>query len=199
VSRTVRFWGLFHLVPQLTRPIRPGANPLLHEEAGGYRINDFEKYGPGPKTAKLGPSVAQSLAQPLPKSGPTPAPSLGTRQALKKERENLDKRERNGSIFPSQSFSSPRPPTLLNTAPLDIAIRDFSQEFGDEVHISENIAQVRGLWERSGLPEQTFVLALYQARADTRKAMGSTLIDNKAAYFFKLLREQVRAKEEPMA
>ena len=71
---------------------------------------------------------------------------------------------------------------------------DYSREWGDESHLAANITQALRLYHLSGLPEETFVNLLYEARRRTRQYQGRQglgVIENKMAYFFQTLRNMI--------
>lgn len=73
-------------------------------------------------------------------------------------------------------------------------ILDYSRELGDPLHGPANVTQAGALWQNSGLPEEAFVAQLYVARQRVRLYQGKQglgHIENKMAYFFRVLRELV--------
>lgn len=68
------------------------------------------------------------------------------------------------------------PSATSDTPRLHAAIAEISSEFGDTLHLRSNVSQARHLLVRTGLPEEVFVVRLYEARAITRdqsKVQGS--------------------------
>jgi hypothetical protein len=82
---------------------------------------------------------------------------------------------------------------------LERVITDFSRELHDEAHTRSNVTQAHRLWHRlyaaTGMADAAFIEDFVQAaRKRTRKAQGAQgqgQIDNKMAYFFRVLRELV--------
>lgn len=78
-------------------------------------------------------------------------------------------------------------------------LQDLSEELGDRAHARSNITQAHRLWYRlqaaTGMTDTTFGDEFIQAaRKRTRKAQGAQghgQINNKMAYFFRVLRELV--------
>lgn len=73
-------------------------------------------------------------------------------------------------------------------------ITDFSDELNDSVHVVSNVTQALRLWQSSGLGEQAFIELLYEAKRLVRAYQGKQglgTINNKMAYFYKILRQQV--------
>ena len=68
---------------------------------------------------------------------------------------------------------------------------DLSRELGDSAHEVANMTQANHLWQESGLDEAAFVALMQEARQRTRRAQGGQghgLIENRAAYYFSVLR-----------
>ena len=71
-------------------------------------------------------------------------------------------------------------------------VSDFSNELNDPAHITSNVTQALRLWQSSGLDEQRFTELLYEAKRITRSYQGKqglNGINNKMAYFFKVVRD----------
>jgi len=71
-------------------------------------------------------------------------------------------------------------------------ISDFSNELNDPSHVISNVTQALRLWAGSGLEEEQFTELLYEAKRVTRTYQGKqglNGIDNKMAYFFKVVRD----------
>lgn len=71
-------------------------------------------------------------------------------------------------------------------------ISDFSNDLNDPSHIISNVTQALRLWSATGLGEQPFTDLLYEAKRITRTYQGKNGlqgIDNKMAYFFRVLRD----------
>jgi hypothetical protein len=73
---------------------------------------------------------------------------------------------------------------------------DDRRDLGDP-HAAANVTQAHPLWRASGLPEQTFVTLLQDARARLRRPQASGM--NKGAYWFACLRDLVRPQIEASA
>ena len=75
----------------------------------------------------------------------------------------------------------------------------ISRELGDSTHEVANMTQANRLWQESGLDEAAFVTLLQEARQRTRRAQGGQgtgVIDNRAAYYFHVVRQLVTALVE---
>ena len=75
-------------------------------------------------------------------------------------------------------------------------VMDFSRELGDGAHVASNVTQALRLHSAAGQTEQEFVALLYEARQRTRRyqgRQGAGSIENKMAYFFRVLRDLVTA------
>ncbi len=71
---------------------------------------------------------------------------------------------------------------------------DFSDELNDPDHITSNVTQALRVWKQSELQEQEFAELLFEARKTVRKYQGKQglgTINNKMAYFFRVLRQFV--------
>ena len=71
-------------------------------------------------------------------------------------------------------------------------ISDFSNELNDPSHVISNVTQALRLWASSALDEEQYTELLYEAKRVTRTYQGKqglNGIDNKMAYFFKVLRD----------
>ena len=69
---------------------------------------------------------------------------------------------------------------------------DFSRELGDTPHEASNVTQALRLWSQTRLDPQSYVELLYEARRRTRQyqgRQGAGVIDNRMAYFFRVLRD----------
>lgn len=69
---------------------------------------------------------------------------------------------------------------------------DFSRDLGDHGHIPSNIGQAAKIYQRSGVTEETFIQALYEARSAAKKAtqikhLNSYGNPNRMPYFFRCL------------
>ena len=86
------------------------------------------------------------------------------------------------------------------TAYLDLVIEEISKQLHDSEHVAPNISRARHLQASSGLSEQAFVVAIYEARAITlergdiqkRSTNGHR---NKAPYFFAVLEDVLGLKD----
>jgi hypothetical protein len=79
-------------------------------------------------------------------------------------------------------------------------IDDFSRDMGDPDHIGSNISQSSKLYHQSGLSEEAFIQALYEARDLAKKAtqvkhLNSHGNPNRMPYFFKCLAGTARHRE----
>jgi hypothetical protein len=77
-------------------------------------------------------------------------------------------------------------------------VSDFSIELNDPSHMISNVTQALRLWQNSGLDEQQFTELLYAAKRITRSYQGKqglNGINNKMAYFFKVVRDLCNSKE----
>jgi hypothetical protein len=79
-------------------------------------------------------------------------------------------------------------------------ISDFSQDLGDTEHIPSNISQAHRLYLSSGMTEEAFTQALYNARATAKRAtqvrhMNSNGGINRMPYFFKCLSGALKSQE----
>lgn len=75
-------------------------------------------------------------------------------------------------------------------------VTDFSDELGDQSHTVSNVSQALRLYRESNLDETTFADLLFQARKKVRTYQGRQglgTINNKMAYFFRVLRDLTRA------
>jgi hypothetical protein len=78
-------------------------------------------------------------------------------------------------------------------------ITDFSLELEDRDHITVNVSQAMRLWKTSGLDEQQFVELLIESRKRVRTYQGKQglgTINNKMAYFFRVLRQLVGDEDQ---
>ncbi len=71
-------------------------------------------------------------------------------------------------------------------------ITDFSKEMNDYDHTASNITQATRLYHQTGIALDTYFRVLYIARTKTRKVTG---IGKRMAYFFEVLREELRPQE----
>lgn len=74
-------------------------------------------------------------------------------------------------------------------------VTDFSDELGDQGHTVSNVSQALKLYRESNLSETAFADLLFQARKTVRAYQGRQglgTINNKMAYFFKVLRDLSR-------
>ena len=77
---------------------------------------------------------------------------------------------------------------------------DFSRDLGDHDHIPSNIGQTAKLYRRSGLTEEAFIQALYDAREAAKKAtqirhLNSYGNPNRMPYFFRCLARALNPQE----
>jgi hypothetical protein len=71
-------------------------------------------------------------------------------------------------------------------------LTDFSRDLGDHEHVPSNIAQAAKLYRTSGMNEEAFLQALYDARATAKRAtqikhLNSQGRQNRMPYFFRCL------------
>ncbi|MEO5952960.1 MAG: hypothetical protein ABIQ44_10900, partial [Chloroflexia bacterium] len=87
------------------------------------------------------------------------------------------------------------PPQVERFSPYIAAIiTDFSDELGDQGHTVSNVSQALKIYRESGRDESSFVDLLFQARKlvrsyQSRQGLGT--INNKMAYYFKVMRDLV--------
>ena len=77
-------------------------------------------------------------------------------------------------------------------------ITDFSDELGDEEHTISNVTQVLRMYKTAGLDEGRFADLLFEARKLVRSYQGKQglgTINNKMAYFFRVLRDLTKRLE----
>jgi hypothetical protein len=77
-------------------------------------------------------------------------------------------------------------------------ITDFSDELGDEEHTISNVTQVLRMYKATGLDEGRFADLLFEARKLVRSYQGKQglgTINNKMAYFFRVLRDLAKRLE----
>ena len=77
---------------------------------------------------------------------------------------------------------------------------DFSRDLGDHDHIPSNIGQTARLYHNSGVTEEDFIQALYDAREAAKKAtqikhLNSHGNPNRMPYFFKVLTRALNPQE----
>ena len=122
----------------------------------------------------------------------TPTPSLDEEEAIQEEsiQEEYDSNRRDpGKKGDEVSEATPRYSPYVAGV-----ILDYSRELGDPFHGPANVTQALRLWQASGLREDAFVAQLHEARARTRLYQGKQgrgLIDNKMAYFFRVVKDLV--------
>lgn len=84
-------------------------------------------------------------------------------------------------------------------------ISDFSREFADRAPLKSSTTRALNLYRRSGVERQTFLDALYQARATTKERAAAihgsggnatTTAKNKMAYFFSVLEDGLGLKDD---
>jgi hypothetical protein len=85
-----------------------------------------------------------------------------------------------------EDVSNDRPPYSPYIAQV---VLDLSRELGD-LNALSNVTQALRLWQMSGLDEEAFVAALYEAKLSVRKAQAHG-VANKGAYWFKTLRDRL--------
>ena len=71
-------------------------------------------------------------------------------------------------------------------------VTDFTDELGDQGHTVSNVSQAMRLYRESALDETDFTDRLFQARKLVRVYQGRQglgTINNKMAYFFRVLRD----------
>lgn len=74
-------------------------------------------------------------------------------------------------------------------------ITDFSDELSDQGHTVSNVTQALKIYRESGMSESSFADLLFEARKLVRSYQGRQgigTINNKMAYYFKVLRDLVR-------
>jgi hypothetical protein len=134
---------------------------------------------PGARTAATAGRGTAVTPPAAPRRTPAPASGMAPEKSpALKANKNPDKNPE--SIPPSAFIMS--------------VVSDFSRELGDTAHETANMLQANHLWHESGLGEQAFVDLLYEARGRTRRAQGAQgagQIQNRAAYFFTVLRALV--------
>ena len=99
-----------------------------------------------------------------------------------------------------------RPPTP--TPYIEQLLTDWSSELHDAEHTRSNITRAMRLYRASGLPEESFVAKLYEARSITKQrgniskdAQGDGLpgLKNKMPYYFAVLRDLLGLLEDTPA
>lgn len=80
-------------------------------------------------------------------------------------------------------------------------LTSFSQDLGDHDHIPSNIGQAAKIYRQSGLTEEDFIQALYDAREAAKKAtqikhLNSYGNPNRMPYFFRCLARALNPQEE---
>ena len=85
-----------------------------------------------------------------------------------------------------EDASNDRPPYSPYIAQV---VLDLSRELGD-LNALSNVTQALRLWQMSGLDEEAFVAALYEAKLSVRKAQSHG-VANKGAYWFKVLKDDL--------
>jgi hypothetical protein len=78
---------------------------------------------------------------------------------------------------------------------------DFSRDLGDHDHIPSNIGQAAKIFRQSGVSEETFIQALYDAREAAKKAtqikhLNSYGNPNRMPYFFRCLDGLIKAQAQ---
>lgn len=82
-------------------------------------------------------------------------------------------------------------------------LTDFSRDLGDHDHVPSNIGQAAKLYRNSGMTEETFIEALYEARSAAKKAtqikhLNSYGNPNRMPYFFRCLARALNPQEAPI-
>lgn len=89
--------------------------------------------------------------------------------------------------------TSPHSTASDPSSPYIVAVMDdFSSELNDPDHKISNATQALRIWQATGKSEQEFIQLVYEAKQLTRQYQGkngSRGIENKMAYFFKVLRD----------
>lgn len=73
---------------------------------------------------------------------------------------------------------------------------DYSAELGDQGHTVSNVSQALKLYQRANLDEAAFANLLHRTRKQVRTYQGKQgmgTINNKMAYFFQVLRNELGA------
>ncbi|HYP21602.1 MAG TPA: hypothetical protein VEY08_16150 [Chloroflexia bacterium] len=99
----------------------------------------------------------------------------------------------------TSSTGPPRASPLKQSLYLNSLVTDFSRELGDEAHTMQNISQALHLWAQSGGTDKEFGGLLYEAKSRVREYQGKQGlrgIENKMAYFFTVVRDLVKGKEQ---
>ncbi len=89
--------------------------------------------------------------------------------------------------------TSPPATASVPSSPYIVAVMDdFSNELNDPDHKTSNATQALRIWQATDKSDQEFIQLVYEAKQLTRQYQGkngSRGIENKMAYFFKVLRD----------
>ncbi len=132
---------------------------------------------------------------------PIPPPARPVEQAPMEDRPARARRQVRQAVSAPPGSGTPRtaPAPGPHSDYLERVLTDLSRELGDAGHTRANVTQAHRLWHRlwavNGLADAPFIAEYVQAaRRRTRKAQGAQgpgQIQNKMAYFFRVLRELV--------
>jgi hypothetical protein len=80
-------------------------------------------------------------------------------------------------------------------------LSDFSRDLGDHDHVFSNVSQAAKIFRQSGMDEQSFIEALYEARSAAKKAtqikhLNSYGNPNRMPYFFRCLSRALNPQEK---
>jgi hypothetical protein len=160
-----------------------GPKPLFNRDTRGRNGKETEHDSDDPLSqieTRGGAKVKQGLGS-----------TLDKQERVKQETENDDSNhisplEKNGGSDGEGDASA------IRFSPYIAAVvSDFSDELGDPAHATSNVTQALRLWSTSGLDEQEFSEALFEARKRVRLYQGRQglgTIDRRMAYFFTTLR-----------
>ena len=91
---------------------------------------------------------------------------------------------------------------VVDTLLVERYIVDYSRGLGDEAELPASVNRAARLWARSGVDEDRFIAALYEARRRTQRFTGSIAKvrgdgagKNKMAYFFGVLEDQLGLRD----
>jgi hypothetical protein len=114
---------------------------------------------------------------------------------IEKEQKKNDSNQR-AQVQKSYEESDETEESKLRFSPYIAAIiTDFSDELGDVEHTISNVTQVLRMYKTAGLDESSFADLLFEARKLVRAYQGKQgfgTINNKMAYFFRVLRDLAR-------
>lgn len=199
--------------PQEIRPAKNQSPPTSRKSVHGPSADILLALPGSPSQDALSPDANVGTAAKAPTSPPgfsSVGQVIARRQATSNNAPQGDSRPRrtaakstavledpNSVAGRKKAQERPQKPRgrFLATPYLDRVIEEFSRlELRDPEHVNSNLRQARNLLVASGKEEDDFVYNfVYKARAQTR---ASANVNNRGAYFFTCLRQELGMRED---